>query len=768
MSKTSIRLGWVAAPLVGAVLAACGLPSGARADLAIDAQKVLKTYCYECHGEKKIKSKLDLKIPEVVRDPKRQIVVAGKPDESKLLKRIEDKDDPMPPSDENKPVPEAARKVLRAWIAAGAPFPGGGGKGGNNPLPETGAKATVAEHPKDLPPGEDLPPAPDARPTPTVAPVVAAGAPIGEEYVLKVIADDASNILVRDRRFMRYFSMNHILAEQQLGGKIPSLEDEQRALAKAINHLSWQPQLVTPTLVDKRGGSVFRIDLRELGWDQTPFPKNKNLNLYDIVLLEYPYATFQRSSPVFDQLASNFLAVAEQARPIPYVRSDWFVSVATQSPLYESMLQIPTNLRALEATLGVDVEGDIQRGLAQRAGMAVSDVSNHNRVVERHRSRTGYYWLSYDFNGSNLEKNIARNPIDLHQAGGEVIFSLPNGLQAYALANSKGDRIAAGPQTIVIDKTTKDKVVRNAISCMRCHDKGMKEAPDIIRKTLLKLPANPVFDKDTALKLYVPQEQMDKSLQGDGERFRNALEKLFGKPQGAAEPVRVVSNVFQDGEISQARATSELGRASLGGLDQVARIPGFEFISPLADKDGQIRRDEWEENYPLLVRRLGAGVPLVAMDAVNGKDHTPPGTAIVVDLQARNALTNKPRNKFVPGDEVTFVVTNKSARPIHIEMMGTGVMGNRMMLVSQCQLAPGEEKRFPAKGGMPIKPLLGTERITVLASETAFPAGEVLQGKDVATQIFHRFNQLRQTQRGNEIADDAENVVMKSLIIETN
>ena len=78
-----------------------------------------------------------------------------------------------------------------------------------------------------------------------------------------------------------------------------------------------------------------------------------------------------------------------------------------------------------------------------------SGVSNHNRVVERHTSRYGAYWKSYDFAGSVGTQNILTHPLNFTHDGGEAIFNLPNGLQGYYLANASGFRLDDAPINIV-------------------------------------------------------------------------------------------------------------------------------------------------------------------------------------------------------------------------------------------------------------------------------------------------------------------------------
>ena len=65
---------------------------------------------------------------------------------------------------------------------------------------------------------------------------------------------------------------------------------------------------------------------------------------------------------------------------------------------------------------------------------------NNNRVVERHASRYGAYWKSYDFAGNTGTQNIFTHPLDFTQDGGEIIFNLPNGLQGYLIVDASGER----------------------------------------------------------------------------------------------------------------------------------------------------------------------------------------------------------------------------------------------------------------------------------------------------------------------------------------
>src|SRR5205807_1609074 len=123
------------------------------------------------------------------------------------------------------------------------------------------------------------------------------------ESILDSILQDTRHIPVADRKFMRYFSIAHLM---NAGASREELEIQREALAKAINHLSWQTELVRPIPIETTR-TVVRIDLRKLGWDKQPFRQVKNgkfiaastLNLFDLALLEYPYGLVSHKSETY-------------------------------------------------------------------------------------------------------------------------------------------------------------------------------------------------------------------------------------------------------------------------------------------------------------------------------------------------------------------------------------------------------------------------------------------------------------------------------------
>jgi serine/threonine-protein kinase len=709
-----------------------------NADLAAQAKELFRAHCFACHGGAKTNAGIKILDRTLLVDKKKK-VAPGNPEGSELYRLMTAQDESVmpPPSQPRLRLEEI--DLIRRWIAAGAPaFPAD--------------LAAPVEEKKDAL-FKDL---------------------VGVDFVLKRILEHVRTVPSDERRFIRYFSINHILT----GGATPAeLQLHRDALAKAINHLTWESQPVPLQAIDPVG-SVFAVDLRKLGWDQKPFERwldgqaigRSEFNFFDLALLEYPYGIHYQDSETFNQIAEEFLLAANQVRPIAYVRADWFASLATQTPLYEDFLRLPLQLKQLEAQLGVDAEADVENFRAKRAGMIVSGVSRNNRVVERHPFKHGAYWKSFDFRTGKGPENIFADPINLNPTAGEFIFNLPNGLQGYFIANGKGERVEAAPTDIVTDKFAEDKTVRNGLACLRCHDRGMKAFKDTVRPAVERMPGTPGFDKQLARKLYPEEKEMDDLVQADEKRFLEALAKVLGKPP-AGEPLVPVSHRYLDEPLTLASAAGELGLAKSDGLSFLFRSPQFAALGlmPLAADGGVVRRDAWEDYFDQVVRGLGIGIPLPPLDGVTRPDFAagPVGQTFLSAGRQESVpkVEFKPNNTvFKPGDTLIIEVANKGARPIHVELIGTGVQGRKYLLAPAGTLvAPGKTYQYRTE----VKPKLGKEFITLLASETPFPPGEVLRGRGVTDRVVHSFFQLERRGGRLILTNDAAPVVKKTITIET-
>jgi serine/threonine-protein kinase len=346
-----------------------------------------------------------------------------------------------------------------------------------------------------------------------------------------------------------------------------------------------------------------------------------------------------------------------------------------------------------------------------------------------------------------------------------MVFSLPNGLNGYYVSDSKKARLDFAPTEIVVDKFASDRVVRNGLSCMRCHDTGIKGFTDSVRPALLSLPGTATFDKRKALELYPDQKSMDELIKSDTAQFMDALTKALGRPQ-EREPLTPVTRRYLENPITPSVAAGELGVANAADLQAAFRAPAFASIGllPLTGT-GVVRRDAWEEHFDQAVRALGLGKTIVPLDGTIRRDFPAANPPVAVEL-----TTNKKNNAFEPGDELTITVTNRSDKSIFVELVGVSAKGKIAVLVNpKTKVEPGKTLQFPDANSKPIKVRggLGKEQIVLFASDVEFSADQVLKGKNVTDRFVHRFQTLEKKDGRTLITGDPSRVVKRTLEIET-
>jgi serine/threonine-protein kinase len=557
--------------------------SADTSDLANQGFAILKKYCYRCHG-------IDFKVPGynvldrnilVARHDKEEppYVTPGDPDKSLLWQRVGvDKD--MPPSGA-KPS-DAEIQQLKRWILAGAPFPGR-----------------------------------PARPFKT------------EKESLLVIRNHLRVVDAAERRFQRYFTLTHLYNNNQ-NVNADELRLYRAAFAKLANSLSWKPSMVVPRAVDAEG-TIYNVDLRILGWDQN--------NLWQEILKAYPYGLTHDQDADADtrKLAQDVADLSGNG--LPYLRADWFVATASRPPLYHALLQLPVQAQVLERQLGVDTTKDFLNNQLARAGLLTSGVSKQNRLLDRHDAVHGWYWKSYDFKSNEETGNLVKFPLGpvfpanpfpsqaFEHAGGEIIFSLPNGLQGYLLVDNRGKRIDEGPIAIVRDsqETAGSPVIVNGLSCMACHKHGMIRFEDKLRAGSAVAGAALLKVQD----LYRGKEDMNSHLAKDESRFLQALEAATGSflkiddDKNKAinefpEPIGAIARLYVK-DLNLEEVALELGlsdpkqlRASIQANGKLRELG----LGPLLLEGGAIKRELWSSQtfttslFQNAARELALGTPI--------------------------------------------------------------------------------------------------------------------------------------------------------------
>jgi mono/diheme cytochrome c family protein len=510
---------------------------------AQDARAVLQTHCAGCHGGGKAAKGGFGFVLDRDQLVSRLLVTPGQAAQSDLFQRVQNGE--MPPKSAKTRLTAAEIKILKQWIDSGAA------------AFEAPLKVT-----KILTPPE----------------------------VTDAILTDLQALDPRRLRFTRYLTLAHFA---QAGRSAKDLATVREAAGKLVNSLSWHPRIALPEAVDA-DGTILRLDLRAYKWSAAQWER---------LVSAYPY----RLQTAAESKAFAALAGSE----FPAVRADWFVANASRPPLYHDFLQLPVGDRALERQVQVDVVADINDDNIQRAGFNDSGVSKNNRLLERHDSAYGAFWRSYDFSNNNNRQNLFDHPLgpnagatSFQPAGGEMIFHLPNGLQAYMLVDGKGKRIDKGPIEIVADPRRPDQKVETGISCMSCHARGLLFKADQLREHVEKNAA--LFGKQVVATVHATHPRKAKfqaQIEEDNVRYLKALEK-FGVRDPDQEPVNLVTQRFE-GTIDGVTAASEFGlkidefAAFLKQNPEHARLFGALIV-----KGGTAQRTVFQDNFPELARRL--------------------------------------------------------------------------------------------------------------------------------------------------------------------
>lgn len=92
-----------------------------------DIRPIMSDTCFHCHGfdasTRKAGMRLDIREEALKRTKGGFIpIVPGKPDESEIILRIQDTDDPMPPAEAHKTLTKAQKDLFRRWVAEGAEY----------------------------------------------------------------------------------------------------------------------------------------------------------------------------------------------------------------------------------------------------------------------------------------------------------------------------------------------------------------------------------------------------------------------------------------------------------------------------------------------------------------------------------------------------------------------------------------------------------------------------------------------------------------------
>ena len=567
--------------LISILILIIGVQDGQpQQQIAQDAYAIFEQSCLICHGpDGAYKETLLIEHNALITE--NGPVVPGNPEASRLYKRLLGEGGPLMPLG-GPPLPDSQIETVKNWILAGAP--------------DWAAPPTTDV--QFISPGE----------------------------ILNTIETHLMSLSSFDRAFARYFTMTHLY---NAGESASILQEYRKALYKLVNSLSWGGTVINPQSIDPQE-TIFYIDLRHYEWDVN--------DAWTQIETAYPYH-IGFEAPTQTELRSQLGRLqTEMKSDIPSVHVDWFVATAATPPLYHNMLSLPLTDKELETRLGVNVDRNLRDApgvRVWRAGFNNSGVSNNNRMVERHTFRDGAYWKSYDFAGNVGTQNIFNHPLDFTHDGGEVIFNLPNGLQAYYLVNAIGSRLDEAPINIVSNPAASDPTVRNGISCFGCHTEGMKTFEDQVRSVVESNTALASIKED-ALRLYVAKSEMDALVAKDMEKYKEALEETGGAFDDI-EPISRFHEAFQ-GDVDAVYAAAVVGLEAEVFLEKIRENVGLQNAGLLVLEGGSMKRDAWTSNFRDIVFSLNFPTAVVVPPIVTPPEQKPDAVVRIPDSNLRAAI----------------------------------------------------------------------------------------------------------------------------------
>lgn len=553
-------------------------PARGSDDLTLSqkAIDILRERCYRCHGGAAQQAGLDVLSRDSLlqergpADARFAIVVPRDAKNSKLAQAVKSGRDSYMPEQGS---PEAAamtneeKDVLQRWIDSGADFP-------NNRQIEF----------------------------------------VTETRMLTAMRDYLLKIEEVKRASVRFFTLAH-LHNNPKNSEL-DLRLYRAALSKALNSLTTSREIVLPEAVPGTQETVYAVDLTELDWNRV----DAQGTLWDKIVSFYPYG-LKFDFVTDDERKNVWKDVAKwTGADIPYLRADWFVVTATQPPLYHELLRIPLKLSDLENELGIDTRRNFVDGKVERSGFAKSGVSRQNRLLERHSSPlTPYFWISYDFLPNRVRSDLPRFPLGPRFAGnpfndqafdhdgGEAIWSLPNGMQAFMLVDGAGRRLDQGPIEVVFDRSAVlgSPAIINGISCMACHRHGIIcDFRDELRD------ANVLggIARDHLLKTYPINANLQRSARNDQQLFMQSLAKVMGPYLfGGAdqnkdisqfpEPIGKVAKLYAE-DLTLQEMAYELGFSQpqklADKIDANRSLLRFGLGTMTQKPPGTLKRDKWQ------------------------------------------------------------------------------------------------------------------------------------------------------------------------------
>jgi serine/threonine-protein kinase len=358
-----------------------------------------------------------------------------------------------------------------------------------------------------------------------------------------------------DTPFYRYISLTNRFTAGQCAD---ALDKDRDGLNKMMNMLSVEAKIEQAVPVNPEE-TLYRIDLRDFDWDRAIDVEGNNFaDVWEAIAANNPYAVEFVGDDADD-------AKDDTQTAFPVMFADQMMDVSIIGNLYYAIIDVDVNQPLADFIaneLQIDVVANLEDEESVRAGTTKSRISRQDRLVQRDdiEVRGGALWQSFDFEDNGLANDsIFEDPFGFAAGGTEVIFTLPNGMLGFIIAD-ENDAIVEDSD-ILLDTNQNNFRAITSVSCSNCHAGGLIPVVDEVREVALSNAREIGLDRDEVEQLegiYVSPTEFARIVQEDSQGFYQRALQLADLPIQGGDPV---SNVFLrfDQDVRAEDAAGDLG-----------------------------------------------------------------------------------------------------------------------------------------------------------------------------------------------------------------
>jgi mono/diheme cytochrome c family protein len=408
------------------------------------------------------------------------------------------------------------------------------------------------------------------------------------------IAQDLGTLEEDDRLTARYITLTNRFTAGVCADDT-SLDVDRQALSKLVNMLSTDTTVTPPEPIDA-DELIYRIDLTEYGWDDAISVVDADGNLVDFTDSWEAIAAFNPYAVPFEGQDADE-AVEESGTAFPVMLADSLLDTASIGNLYYALIDVDVQ-QTLDDFILNELQIDVNQNLIDeeqvRAGTTRSRISRQDRVVQRDEIeiRQGVLWQSFDFEDDQNE-SIFESPFDFAEGGTEAIFTLPNGLFGFIIADENG--LIVEDSDILLDTNQNNFRAVTSVSCSNCHAQGLIPVIDEVREIAIANARTSGLNADEVEQLrnvYPTAAEFARIVEGDSQSFyQNALARA-NVPREGVDPVSSVFFRF-DQDITLEDAAGDLGLTPDELADELNILnPALGVLD-----QGRIDRDDFTQFY---------------------------------------------------------------------------------------------------------------------------------------------------------------------------